>query len=95
MNETIENEIPIPPSPAFIAASKIRRAKKNDYGGIKEYFPFGDKSYVQMIHTKTTRLVSLTKASNQPKHESIEDSLLDLINYASYYYEWRKGVLDE
>ena len=81
-------------SPAFIKAAEIRLAKR-DYGGIAEYFPFGNKSFVQMIHVKTKRLVNLTKSHAKPQNESIEDNLIDLINYASYYYEWMKGELNE
>ena len=82
-------------SPAFVAASEIRRAKKNDYGSIGDYFPFGSRSYCHEIHKKTKRLVNLVDSEIAPNYESIEDNLLDLINYASYYYEYLKGVLDE
>jgi hypothetical protein len=93
MSETTENDYP-DLSPAFHDAARLRRIKR-DYGGIKEYFPFGNKSFVQMIHVKTQRLVNLNKKDIVPENESIDDNLLDLINYASYYYEWRKGILDE
>lgn len=93
MCEKIENDIKI--SPAFYDAAKIRWGKKNDYGSIADYFPFGDKSYVHEIHKKTKRLVNLIENETAPSYESVEDNLLDLINYASYYYEWLKGVLDE
>jgi hypothetical protein len=81
-------------SPAFIQAARLRQSKR-DYGGIKEYFPFGDKSYVQMLHVKTQRLVNLTKTGGIPNHESIKDSVVDLMNYASYYWEFLEGVIDE
>ena len=85
-------------SGAFIAASKLRNSKSGDYGSIKDYFPYGDASYVQMIHVKTKRLVHLADQARmgvEPTHESIKDNLLDLINYASYYYEWLEGELNE
>jgi len=78
---------------AFQDAAKLRQKKQLDYGGIREYFPFGAKSFVHEINKKTKRLVNLIGIL--PNNESIEDNLLDLINYASYYYEWQKGVLDE
>ena len=91
MTETIK----IPElSLAFFAARDLRR-KKCDYGGIAEYFPFDDKSFIQMIHVKTQRLVNLTRADRVPNYESVKDNILDLINYASYYYEWLEGVLNE
>ena len=76
-------------SKAFIEANKIRTAKREDYGGdLNDYFPFGAKSYCHELHKKTKRLVNLEKTGSFPKHESIKDNLLDLINYASFYYEY-------
>ena len=93
--ETKENDYKI--SPAFIKAAKLRELKK-DYGSIKESFPFGDLSFAQMVHIKAKRLVNLADQSRmgiEPNCESIEDSLLDIINYASYWWEYRKEVLDD
>jgi hypothetical protein len=96
MCKTIKNEFrPTKMSPAFSAATELRRKKGSDYGGIAEYFPFGDESFTQMIYVKVKRLVALVSSGKEPTNESIDDNLLDLINYASYYYEWRQGVLDE
>ena len=74
---------------AFIEANKIRIAKRKDYGSdLNDYFPFGAKSYCHELHKKTKRLVNLEKSDFIPLHESIKDNLLDLINYASFYYEY-------
>ena len=81
-------------SPAFSDAAKLRVAKR-DYGGIVEYFPFDDKSFVHEIHKKSLRLVNLAKIKTQPINESVIDNLLDLINYASYYYEHITGGIHE
>ena len=53
------------------------------------YFPFGLASYVQMLHVKTQRLVSLTAKAAQgaPNFEGVRDTALDLINYASFLVE--------
>lgn len=81
---------------AFIHAHNVRILKKGDYGSIADYFPFGAKSFCHELHKKTKRLVNLAKKkTNIPQNESLEDNLLDLINYASYYYEWLKGELNE
>lgn len=77
----------IPISDAFIRASRIRKEKQKDYGSINDYFPFGPKSYCHELHKKTKRLVFLELSNSLPTHESVLDNLLDLINYASYYYE--------
>ena len=74
-------------SPAFIAADELRTMKRLDYGGLEGYFPFGAKSYIHELNKKVKRLVSLEREGVDPVHESIKDNLLDLINYASYYYE--------
>lgn len=76
-------------SRAFIEASKLRVKKREDYGDdLDDYFPFGAESYCHELHKKTKRLVNLVKTKKDPKYESVEDNLLDLINYASFYYEW-------
>ena len=96
MPETKENDVQLKMSPAFIEAGLLRIAKR-DYGSIADYFPYGDMSYMQMIHVKTKRLVHLADQARmgiEPNFESIEDNLLDLLNYASYYWEWKKGVLE-
>lgn len=74
-------------SKAFIKAAKIRAEKQKDYGSIEDYFPFGPKSYCHELHKKTKRLVFLELSNIPPINESVLDNLLDLINYASYYYE--------
>tara|TARA_R110000868_G_scaffold5782_1_gene33934 strand:- start:13934 stop:14221 length:288 start_codon:yes stop_codon:yes gene_type:complete len=63
--------------------------KHQDYnnGGrdeLQDYFPFGMKSYVQMIHVKSMRLVSLAKQNKPANFESEVDTLLDLINYCVF-----------
>ena len=75
-------------SKAFYAAAKICDEKDKDYGGRENYFPFGDKSHVHEIVKKSNRLLSLVKREVEPLYESIEDNLLDLINYAAFYYEY-------
>ena len=84
--KTTDNDLKI--SQAFIEAAKMRAHKKKDYGGLEDYFPFGPKSYCHELHKKTKRLVTLAKEGSTPMHESVLDNLLDLINYASYYYEF-------
>lgn len=86
MPKTIEKEFAI--SEAFIEATKIRAEKQKDYGSIIDYFPFGSKSYCHELHKKTKRLVYLESLDIHPTNESVLDNLLDLINYASYYYEY-------
>ena len=95
MSETLKNELGIVLSPAFYKAAEVRQEKGGDYGSIGDYFPFGDVSYVQMLHIKVKRLVNLAKSGATPANEDVSQNLIDLINYASYYWEYREGKLNE
>ena len=53
-----------------------------------DYFPFGDVSYVQMIHLKATRLRSLIEKEGPPNFDSVKDTLQDLIAYTTFYLHW-------
>lgn len=75
-------------SMAFIKAARLRIEKQKDYGSIDDYFPFGPKSYCHELHKKVKRLVTLELLETNPVNESVEDNLLDLLNYASYYWEF-------
>lgn len=71
-------------------AIEIVVKKHEDYNretNVHTYFPFGDKSYVQMLHVKSQRLVSLNKTAAPANFESTKDTLLDMINYAVFYLE--------
>lgn len=66
-------------------------AKDKDYNSavpLDSYFPFGHRSYVQMLHTKINRLVSLVETGQTPKFESIEDTIRDNIAYSAFYLDW-------
>lgn len=41
------------------------------------------------ISTKVTRIMELTHFGREPKNESIDDTLLDLANYAALWLAWR------
>lgn len=71
--------------------------KNKDYNGgveLESYFPFGLKSYAQMIHVKSQRIVSLSKQDRPPTFESVKASAIDLINYAAFIMMWA-GEQDE
>lgn len=78
----------------LIEVSRLRAQKGGDYNeGVKltDYFPFGHFSYMQMLHVKNSRLRSLVavlQKGKQPSYEGLRDTLLDLINYSSFYVEW-------
>ena len=69
-------------------AASLKEEKSKDYQGSKwteeDYFPFGDQSYLHMIHTKYLRLRSVVE-TDRPNFESAEDTLIDMINYCAMY----------
>ena len=69
-------------------AADLKQRKSKDYQGGKwteeDYFPFGDKSYLHMIVTKYLRIMSVAEQENT-NFESLEDSLIDMINYCAMY----------
>ena len=73
--------------PLLLEAAALASRKSKDYNGgpsRDDYFPFGQYSYTQMIHTKALRLQSLTLNEEEPNFEGIRDTLLDIINYAAF-----------
>lgn len=78
----------------------IKKAKDYNHGQVdihkidrSSYFPFGWMSFVQMLHTKVQRLVSLAekeRTGGSSSFESMEDTCLDLINYAGFAVAWAK-----
>lgn len=67
--------------------------KNSDYGdaAYKGYKKFGDYYFLVQLHNKLSRLESLTvgNKSQQVKEESIDDTLMDMANYAVMYLESR------
>lgn len=62
------------------------------------YYPRGIDSLYDMLNTKMLRIKSLLdksrKGGDAPNNESIEDSLKDLINYASFSVSWLRGEME-
>ena len=67
--------------------------KNNDYGdaAYRGYKKFGDYYFMVQLHNKYQRLESLTigNKTQQVKEESIDDTLLDMANYAIMFLESR------
>jgi hypothetical protein len=53
-----------------------------------DYFPFGHRSFVQMIWTKCLRLMSLTGSGKAANFEGIEDTVDDMIAYLVFYRKY-------
>ena len=79
---------------------KKSRDYQNPHSTIRQadYYPSGLKTIVEIIHAKLLRTRSVMEAMEndptyKPNFESIEDSLRDAINYASFGVAWcRNGV---
>ena len=78
----------------FNKAKEIKFRKVSDYHNneitIDDYFPFGLKSYVQMINLKVMRLRSLCDV-DKINNESLNDTLIDLVNYTEMAYNFLEG----
>lgn len=65
-------------------ASTVRQA---------DYYPRGIDSLQDLVWEKVLRAKSLVESGNIPSNEALEDSYMDLINYASFAVAWlRKGI---
>jgi hypothetical protein len=85
-------------SSVFDEAQLILHERAEQYQGnqVEDYMPFGATSFVQMTHLKSMRLVSIVK-EGLPL-DKLEDSALDLINYAAFlvaYIRLQRGETNE
>ena len=87
----------------FVECSKIIETKSQAYQNpnskIKQsdYYPNGLDDILYMIHTKKLRCESvsqLIKNGEDVPHESLRDSLIDLINYAAIGISWMDGEIE-
>ena len=75
-------------------AIAVQEAKAKDYGTDRDkYFPYGHESYLTMLTIKIERLKELK--GGEAKFESAMDSVVDLINYASFYGDYLRREADE
>ena len=79
-------------------AIALKERKSIDYQGSKwseaDYFPFGNESYMHMIHTKYLRMRNVMD-SNEVNFESLEDTLIDMINYSAMYAAWLRNQMPD
>ena len=78
--------------------TKIYQAKNRDYGNSfeKSLYKFGLVASIIRLSDKMNRIESLSQTKAKVKDESIEDTLLDLANYAIMTVIWlRKNRVNE
>ena len=69
----------------LIEAAELKEQKSKDYQGGKwseeDYFPFGDQSYIHMIHTKYLRMRNIAEGDQETHFEALDDTLIDMAVY--------------
>ena len=70
-------------------AAALKERKSKDYqGGLwseEDYFPFGDVSYIHMIHTKYLRMRNIVEGQQETNFEALEDTLVDMAVYCAMF----------
>lgn len=77
---------------AIRKAVALKKKKSSDYnsGGVSkfDYNLHGSQTCLDDIWKKVLRLRSLIDSGKPPENESIEDTLIDLINYSADFYSY-------
>ena len=70
-------------------AAELKERKSKDYQGgtwsEEDYFPFGETSYVHMIHTKYLRMRNIVEGEQDTNFEALEDTLVDMAVYCAMF----------
>lgn len=80
-------------SPVHLEIAQLRAKKGADYNScvkLTDYFPLGHQSYVQMMHLKAKRalsLVDIASKGGEANFEGLRDTLLDSLNYTTFWVE--------
>lgn len=78
-------------------AADLQKKKSTDYQNPNstvvqaDYYPNGVQTIQDIIWAKVLRARSLLESGNAPNNESLEDTYIDLINYASFAVAWIRG----
>jgi len=80
-------------------AAELKEKKSKDYQGGKwteeDYFPFGEKSYVHMIHTKYLRMRNIVEGDQDTNFEALEDTLVDMAVYCAMFAAYLENKKNE
>ena len=86
-------------------AAEIQNKKSNDYQNPNSrvrqamYYPRGCSTILDTMYAKVLRMQSVMEAMEfdpnyEPNFESLEDSCIDLINYASFFASYMQGKME-
>ncbi len=84
----------------LIECQVIQEKKSEDYqspkSNIKQamHYRRGVDTIHDMIHQKLIRAQSLLESGDNPNHESLEDTYMDMINYCSFAVSFLRGKMD-
>lgn len=80
--------------------AELQASKSNDYQNSQSnivqsmHYRRGVDTIHDMIHQKLLRAQSLLEAKGDPKHESLEDTYKDMINYCSFAVSYIRGQME-
>lgn len=89
-----------PSANILLEAADLQERKGNDYNNATssvsqaDYYPRGVWSILDIVNAKYLRMVSVLETMEQggkANFESVEDSAIDLINYASFVAAYMRG----
>lgn len=87
----------------LLEAAELQERKGQDYNGAHtsvqqaDYYPRGVWSILDIVNAKYLRMVSVLEQMEQggsANFESVEDSAIDMINYASFLVAYMRGEVD-
>lgn len=80
-------------------AVEVQRRKSADYQNPNstvvqaDYYPNGVSTIQDVIWAKCLRAKSLLESDAEATNESLEDTYIDMINYASFAVAWLRGKI--
>lgn len=87
----------------LLEAAELQEKKSRDYQSTTsivrqaDYYPNGVNSILDIVNAKVLRtrsVLTTMERGGQPNFESVEDSMFDLINYASFLIAYMHGEID-
>jgi len=76
-------------------AAELKKKKSEDYQGgtwkESDYFPYKEKSYSHMLHTKYLRMRNIVDGNQKTNFEALDDTLIDMAVYACMFAAYLKN----
>ena len=83
----------------LIDAAELKKKKSEDYQGStwseSDYFPYKEKSYAHMLHTKYLRMRNIVDGNQKTNFEALDDTLMDMAVYACMFAAYIKNKQKE